>query len=182
MGDLKKTQQRFTVIAVFLGVIVVALAGYLLWPGSSVTAQALIKAKLQKEHNELETRLNGWKASNPEQIRAQIKAFYGREIPSRRSQIDERLDKLSLAAGLSAQSIRYGTETDKNDLPGIQRIKVDTTVTGDYAKLAHFINSLEQDSLFFIIEKISLTGRDESGGGKDVSLQITVNTFLKSTA
>jgi hypothetical protein len=55
---------------------------------------------------------------------------------------------------------------------------VDTTVTGDYLKVARFINAMEQAKLLFIIDKISLTSEE---GGK-VTLQITFDTFLRETA
>jgi hypothetical protein len=68
---------------------------------------------------------------------------------------------------------------DKTDLPDVQRIKIDTTVTGDYSKVAEFVNKMEQDPLFFIIEKIALSTQSE---GSAVSLQISFNTFLKSAS
>jgi type IV pilus assembly protein PilO len=51
-------------------------------------------------------------------------------------------------------------------------------VTGDYLKVAHFINDMERSQLLFIIDKITLSSQE---GGK-VSLQITFDTFLKQAA
>ena len=59
----------------------------------------------------------------------------------------------------------------------MQRIDIDTTVTGEYAKVAKFINAMEQDKFVFIIDQISLTSQ-ESGV---ISLQIKFETFLKET-
>jgi hypothetical protein len=50
-------------------------------------------------------------------------------------------------------------------------------VTGEYAKVAGFINAMEQDKLVFIIDQISLTGQE----GGVVSLQIKAETFLKES-
>ena len=60
----------------------------------------------------------------------------------------------------------------------MQRIEVDTTVTSDYAKVARFINALEQDKLLFVINQITLNGQE----GGQVSLQIKFETFLKGAA
>jgi hypothetical protein len=59
----------------------------------------------------------------------------------------------------------------------VQHIDIDTTVTGEYAKVAKFINAMEQDKFVFIIDQISLTSQ-ESGV---ISLQIKFETFLKET-
>jgi hypothetical protein len=57
-------------------------------------------------------------------------------------------------------------------------VQVDTTVTGDYAKVASFINALEKSKLLFIVDKISLNSHE----GGTVSLSITFDTFLREAA
>ena len=59
----------------------------------------------------------------------------------------------------------------------MQRINIATTVSGEYAKVAKFINAMEQDKFVFIIDQISLTSQ-ESGV---ISLQVKFQTFLKET-
>jgi hypothetical protein len=61
----------------------------------------------------------------------------------------------------------------------VQRVEIDTTVSGDYAKVARFINALEQEKLFFVIRQITLNSAQESG---TVTLQIKFGTFLKEAA
>jgi hypothetical protein len=62
-------------------------------------------------------------------------------------------------------------------LPDVQRISIETTVTGEYAKVARFINAIEQDKLVFIIDQISLNSQE----GGVVSLQVKFETFLKES-
>jgi hypothetical protein len=57
-------------------------------------------------------------------------------------------------------------------------VKADITLSGDYAKIAHFINALERDKLVFNVTQIVLNGQQ---GGGSVDLQIKVDTFLKET-
>jgi Tfp pilus assembly protein PilO len=117
------------------------------------------------------------------QTRLDVAKFYEQKVPSQFSQISQHLEKLMQETGVTtANGIHYAPEqksvrNDKNDLPDVQRINIDTTVTGEYAKVARFINALEQDKFVFIIDQISLTGQ-ESG---IVSLQIKCETFLKET-
>lgn len=179
MGDLQKIQKRFATLAAVLGVAVVLLLVYLFWPGSSRSAQEEEKAQLQQQLTGLSNEVELRKSSNPETTRAELKAFYA-DLPSSYSQISRRLEKLFRDAGVTSASIKYSVEAaDKNDLPGVQRIKIDTTVTGDYGKVAGFVNVMEQDRLLFIIEKIALSTQSE---GNAVSLQISFDTFLKGAS
>ncbi len=175
MGNLLQVKQRFILAATVLGAINLALLTYLLWPGSTGPSQET----LQKQYNDLKRDVERWQKSNPEKTRADLKQFYSENLPARYSQISERVDKIIRETGVQAQSIHYPPEdTSKRGLPDVQEVKIQTDVTGDYAKVARFINALEQDKMLFMIEKISLTGQQ----GGLVSLQITFNTFLRETA
>jgi Tfp pilus assembly protein PilO len=180
MGDLEQTRKRFVTVAVSLGVINLALLVYLLWPGTSHAAQQADEAALQQKYATLKLEVERWQASNPENTREDLKRLYAEDVPARWSQISQQIEKLLKENGVSAQSIHYVPDNDeKSALPNVQRIKIDTSVTGDYTKVAKFINAMEQNKLLFIIDKISLSGQAEGG---TVTLQITFNTFLKETA
>lgn len=180
MGDLQATRKRFWIVAAALGMVNVALLAYLLWPGTSASAQEAQEASLQQRYNSLKTEVEKWKGGDPARTRADLKKFYAAEnVPVRSSQISEEIEKLIKDTGVNAPAIRYSSETaEKTSLPSVQRIKIETTITGDYAKVARFINKMEQSKLLFIIDKVSLTGQE----GGSVTLQITFNTFLKESA
>ncbi len=176
MGDLLEIRKRFLVAVTILGAINLALVVYLLWPGPARPSQEV----LQQQYNKLNREVALWEKSNPEKTRADLKQLYAENLPGRWSQISQQVDKLIRDAGVTAQSIHYPTENaEKPALPDVQQVKIETTVSGDYSKVARFINALEQDKLLFIIEKISLSGQE---GGAVVSLQITFDTFLKQKA
>jgi hypothetical protein len=179
MGDLQTTRKRFWIAAAVLAVANVALLVYLLWPGSSASAQEEQEASLQQRYNTLKAEVEKWKGSDPAKTRADLKQFYAENVPVRSSQISEQLEKLIKETGVSAPSIRYTPETaEKTALPSVRIVKIETSVTGDYAKIARFINAMEQAKLLFIIDKVSFSGQE----GGTVTLQITFNTFLKETA
>jgi len=54
---------------------------------------------------------------------------------------------------------------------------VQADLSGDYLQIARFINELERDKLFYIVDGVQL-GSSESG---TVRLQITVETYLRTT-
>jgi Tfp pilus assembly protein PilO len=179
MRDLQKIRQRvFTVLAI-LGFICAGLLVYLLWPGSSISAQKEQAEALQQQYKTLSHEvepLNGIEGKLM-QTRADIKKFYRDTVPIRASEVSLRLETISQGAGVQNQGIRYSNKTtpDKNDLPGFQRLDIDTSVSGEYPKLAHFINAIEQDKVMFVIDQVTLSSQQNGM----VTLQIKLHTFLK---
>src|SRR5262249_47863459 len=154
--------------------------GYLLW--SSKANQTAQEQALQQQAAALSREvapLDGIETKLA-QTRVEIKKFYEQQVPSQSSEISQHLEKLVQETGVNTTGFRSSQEkaaNQKDELPGIQRIGIETTVSGEYGKVARFINALEQDRFVFVITQIALTGSE--GGG--VSLQIKFETFLRET-
>jgi hypothetical protein len=173
MGELNPIRQRFVLAAGVLGAVVLGLLAYLLWPRTG----QLDARTLEQQYDNLNREVG--RITDPAQTREDLKHLYAQDIPDRFSSISEQMEKLFKETGVTPQPIRYTPEADqKGGLPGVQQVKVETTVTGDYLKVARFINAMEQAKLLFIIDKISLSSQE---GGK-VTLQVTFDTFLKPAA
>ena len=185
MNNLTKMRQRFTLVLAVLGAVDLLLIIYLLLPGSSPSSRAAMEQNLRDQEKTLTREVTPLKGIDKQlaQTRVDVKHFYEQKVPSEFSQISQHLEKLMKETGVTTTSgIHYAQENrsarnDKGDLPDVQRINIETTVTGEYAKVARFINGMEQDKFVFIIDQISLTSQ-ESGV---VSLQIKFETFLKET-
>ena len=185
MNNLAKMRQRFTLILAVLGAVDLLLIIYLLLPGSSASARTALEQSLRDQEKTLSREVGPLRGIDKQlaQTRVDVKNFYQQKVPSEFSQISQHLEKLMKETGVTTASGRHyvqenrGSRNEKGDLPDVQRINIDTTVTGEYAKVARFINALEQDKFVFIIDTISLTSQ-ESGV---VSLQIKFETFLKET-
>ena len=180
MDTLQKIRKKFTIILGVLGVLDLLLLGYLLLPSSSFSALQERDRNLEQQRDTLEKEVKPLRGMSEklEKTRVDVKTFSQQKIPSSYSEISQQLDKIKQEDGVEITSVRYDPEkTDKGGLPGIQRITIDTMVTGDYTKVAKFINTMEQDNFFFVITQVQLTGR-EAGL---VSLQVKLETFLKET-
>jgi Type II secretion system (T2SS), protein M subtype b len=176
MGDLEQIRKKFVAAAVTLALIVGALLVYLLWP----KAQQAREADLRQQLTALNREVALWQKSDPATTRQDLKRLYADNVPSHASQISQHLEKLVQETGVTSPSIRYSPDTtEKTSLPGVQQVKIETAVTGDYSKVARFINAVEQDKLLFLIDKISLSSQQEKG---IVSLQITFNAFVREGA
>ena len=59
---------------------------------------------------------------------------------------------------------------------GLRPVIIEASLSGNYLQLVRFINSLERDQLFFIVDSVELGG--EHGGV--VQLQMKLETYLKT--
>jgi len=185
MNNLAKKKNQFTLILSVLGVVDLLLLVYLLLPGSSPSARAAQEESLRQQKKTLAAEVTPLIGIDKKlaQTRVDVKKFYEQKVPSQFSEISQHLEKLMQEAGVTAKGgIRYNqerstNEKDKADLPDVQRIGVDTTVTGEYSKVAKFINAMEQDRFVFIINQVALTSVENGV----VSLQIKFETFLKES-
>jgi Tfp pilus assembly protein PilO len=183
MNNLEKMRKQFTLVLAFLGALNLLLIIYLLLPGSSPAARSAQEDTLREKKTTLTREVTPLIGIDKKltQTRVDVKKFYDQKVPGQFSQISQHLEKLMKETGVTTAGIRYGQDrnssTEKNELPDVQRINIETTVTGEYEKVARFINAMEQDKFVFIIDQISLSSQ-ESGV---VSLQIKVETFLKES-
>lgn len=180
MTNLAQIKKRFFTILTVLAVIDLILVGYLLWPGSGNASRKAREEALKTQEHDLSMQVAPLKDIDQKllQTRADIAALNKQDIPNHWSEISSQLDKLTQQAGVVPEYIHYTPESSsekKNELPDVQPISIETSVTGQYGKVAGFINSLEQDKLLFIIQQVTLSGRE----GGLVTLQIKFQTFLK---
>jgi type IV pilus assembly protein PilO len=62
-------------------------------------------------------------------------------------------------------------------IEGLERIEIAANLSGDYLQLVRFINALERNKLFFLIQGVELGG--EQNG--IVGLQLRIETYMRST-
>jgi type IV pilus assembly protein PilO len=59
---------------------------------------------------------------------------------------------------------------------GLEPVEMEWNLEGNYTSLAHFINALERDEMFFIINDISLGGQAQG----PIKLDMKMETYLKA--
>lgn len=105
----------------------------------------------------------------------EIDAFYKNRLPTRESEIAGQFGKLATQTGVKLGQVKYETK-ELNDV-GLAPVYIDASCQGDYPQLVRFINALERDRTFFIINSVVLG--DAQGGA--VKLQIKLETYLRMT-
>jgi type IV pilus assembly protein PilO len=104
----------------------------------------------------------------------QIEDFYRDRLPSEDSSISADLGKLASENGVQLSSVKY-TEKDTG-VDGLERMEIEANVSGDYVQLVRFINALERNRLFFLVDDLEL-GSEQQG---TVRLQMKAETYLRS--
>lgn len=109
------------------------------------------------------------------QAETDLDGFYRDRFPQQASAIPEELGKLAGASGVQVTEVRYSSEAGA---AGLQRVSMDATLAGDYLQVVKFLNALERDHMFFVIDEVKLS--EQQGGA--VRLQLKLETYLKGRA
>ena len=179
MPDLRQTRKKMkAVLGVLLGVDAVAVA---ILVSPLVGSAGSRRQQLNQLWSELQTKTRQvapLKNLDKKVVIAnkQITEFYKQRFPSEDSEIASQLGKLATANGVIIEGARY-----KVLEPGIGRlapVQMEAQLSGNYVSLAKFINALERDNMFFIIDSIALAGEQKG----PIKLQMKFETYLKAGA
>lgn len=177
MPNLKQVRQRITVALVALAVVDVAAAAFLLSP---LTQNALTREhalEQAQEELQIKTREVGPLRGMDQKLKVteqDLAVFYRNRLPSKDSAIARELGKLATQNGVRISAAKY--ELKDSGLPGLQRVSIEAALDGEYVNTVKFINSLERDRMFFVVDSVTL-GQQQGGA---VRLQVKLETYLKS--
>jgi hypothetical protein len=178
MASIREVRKTLMPVVITLVVIDLACIGYIVSPaGKSRQARQRDyyeqRAKLTaKREQVLPTRGMDVKLI---QAKADMNKFYAERFPTEYSQVAEELGKVAAETGVHFAGVKY----DDKDAPieGLRKMSIEIALSGDYLQEVKFINQLERDKMFFLIDGITL---GEQQG--NVRLQLKVETYLRSGA
>jgi type IV pilus assembly protein PilO len=105
----------------------------------------------------------------------QAKDFYKRRLPYAESQVVGELGALAKQENVRLQGVQYLHSPVVED-PSLTGLQMDARLSGDYRPLVEFLNALERDKSFFLIDGVGLTGQ-QSG---TVNLRLRLTTYLRT--
>jgi hypothetical protein len=105
----------------------------------------------------------------------QIADFYKNRLPGHESDVAQALGKLAGDTGVKLVGAKYKAEA--SETVELAPLEIEAEVEGSYPQLARFINGLERDKLFFIVNSVELAG--ENG---PVKLGMKLETYVKTGA
>ena len=106
--------------------------------------------------------------------RSQANEFYQARFPAVYSTISAGINDLATKSSVRLTNLAY---TPTPALAGLAEVRLDASLSGEYAPLMHFINGLERSKTFFLISGLTLTGQQ----GGLVNLRLRLVTYLHTT-
>ena len=179
MKNVAAVHRQILILLIVLGVVDVATLSYLLLPSrSDITAQRAALADAQSEARRLTQTVAPLRGLDGKLKKADtdIATFYKSRVVSRYSEVAHELDKLASKNRVTISTITY--KQNPTTLPDLQALELQADISGPYPALAKFVNSLERDKIFFIINNVSLAGQNAG----EVRLTIRFDTFLRLRA
>jgi len=177
MPDLRQTRKNLkTAIAIMAGVDLLAAIVYFSPLVGSAESRRMELNQLQTELN-TKTRQVAPLKDLPQKVvlaSRQINDFYKRRFPTQSSQIVTEFGKLAAANGVLIEQVKY--KLDETETGGLQPEEIEASLAGNYSSLARFINALERDEMFFIIDSVALGGQPQG----PVKLGMKLETYLKA--
>jgi type IV pilus assembly protein PilO len=174
MASIRETRKKLMPAVIALAILDLVCVGYLFSPaGRSRQArqrdyQQLHQQLIAKQQEVLPTRGMDHKLT---QASHDIGGFYDTRFPAQYSTVTEELGKVATDNGVQLSGVKY----DEKDAPieGLRRLNMELTLSGGYLQEVKFINALERDKMFFLIDGITL---GEQQG--NVRLQLKLETYM----
>src|SRR5581483_848716 len=179
MADLRETRRKLKIAMIaMLGVdllAVIILFSPLVGSGESRRQEM---QQLQAELRQKTRQVEPLRGLDKKVVLAseQIDSFYRDRLPTRESTISEELGKLAAQRGIKIGQAKYDTKESED--VGLTPFFIEATCQGGYLQLMRFINGLERDKTFFIVNSVVLG--DAQGG--TVKLQLKLETYLRNGA
>ncbi len=101
--------------------------------------------------------------------------FYARRLPYAYSQVLTELGALTRHNNVRLARVQYAQSPALSGSGELIEVRMDASVAGDYRPLVQFINALERDRMFFVINTLTFTGAN----GGQVNLRIRLTTYLR---
>jgi type IV pilus assembly protein PilO len=179
MPDLRQTRKKLSLALVVMAALDVITLVIYISPlvGSAETRRQQLN-QLQTELN-LKTRQVAPLKNLPEKVLVanhQIVDFYQKRFPAQDSEIPSEFGKVAAANQVTIEQARY--KLKEEGAGRLQPVEIEADLAGNYTSLAKFINALERDDMFFIINSVTLGGEPQG----PVKLTMKLEAYLKARA
>jgi hypothetical protein len=177
--DLAKTRHQLKVAAISM--LAVDLVAAVLFFSPLVGSNASRKEELQRltiEQRQKTREVEPLRGLDKKVVLAknEIDQFYHERIPTRESVISDEMGKLASENGVKLGQVKYQTKEEEE--VGLTPVFMEADCQGDYLHVVRFINALERNKTFFLVNTVVL-GDAQAG---TVKLQMKVESYLRNGA
>jgi type IV pilus assembly protein PilO len=183
MADVARSRTKIVSVIAILAAIDVAALVYLALPLRAGAAQpAQVQQQAEEEYRQLSRTTVPLRGIDQKLSRAQKEdaLFIERRLPSRYSDVVAELGKVAAANHIRITAVSYSPAP--GTLPDVENLEMRAGLAGPYVNVVKFMNALERDKMFFIIESVGLTGQSGQAGQRtgEVRLDMKLGTYLRS--
>ena len=107
--------------------------------------------------------------------RADLEKFFAERMAGQASAVPDRLGELAARHRVQLSQAKY--KAVESPVRGIQRVEIQGSLAGEYLDVVRFLNAVERDPMFFIIQSVAL---DDQEGGGTVHLEMKMETYVRS--
>jgi hypothetical protein len=101
--------------------------------------------------------------------------FYAQRLPYAYSQVLAELGALTSRNHVRLSRVQYAQTPALSGAGELIEVRMDASLSGDYRPLVQFMNALERDKMFFVINGITFSGAQ----GGQVNLRMRLTTYLR---
>jgi type IV pilus assembly protein PilO len=182
MADFSHARKKIMSAIVVLGIVDAAALVYLVLPLRAGAAQpSQVQRQAEEDyrttsHTALPLRGIDHKLAQAQKDDA---AFIQNRLPSRYSDVVSELGKVASQNHVRISAVSY--KTNPGRVEGVQDLEMHAGLSGSYVNVVRFMNSLERDRMFFIIDSIGLTSeKTHNGPSGEVQLDMKLDTYLRT--
>jgi len=177
MTNLRQLRFKLRMVTSVLAILCLALAGVLIFMYAQDSPRAdLFRSLHSQVQNNRGAMVPPQTVENRvKEAREQIAKFYEDRFPATASSIFEKLGKLANENHVRLNQANYRTDDSGIPLPGVQQVTITANLAGNYEQAMKFINALERDRMFFIVDGVNLG--DQHAG--NVRLSISLETYMR---
>lgn len=177
MPDLRAT--RVKIRTVLIGMLCVDVAAILLFFSPLIGSSESRRVQLDQLWTELQQKtrqVEPLRGMDQKVVlaREEIDDFYKERIPAQDSAIFGEIGKVAAQNGVKVDQAK--SKVDDPEPIGLRAVNVEVDLSGNYLQLVKFVNALERDKMFFILDSVTL-GAEQTG---TVKLQLKLETYLKT--
>ncbi len=178
MASISEIRRKWMPVLIGLVVLDLACVGYLLSPAGRS------RQMRQREYYELRAQLTAKRQEvlptrgmdqKLKQAAQDISSFDDQRFPAEYSVVAEELGKMAEDTGVQLAGLKY--DEKEATIEGLHKLNIEITLSGNYLQEVKFINALERDKMFCLIDGVALTEQQ----GK-VRLQLKLETYLRGMA
>ena len=178
MTNLRELRQKLVLLLTLLLLLDAGAFAFLLSPwGRSVGEFHDERNRLERARKIKEAEVGPARGMEKKLAAARtgLEKFFSGRMAGQASAVPDRLGALAAKYRVQMSQVKY--KTDESAVSGIQRVEMQGSLAGEYLDVVRFLNGVERDPMFFLIQSVAL---DDQEGGGTVRLELKMETYVRS--